>query len=398
VDTYQRGVSSLFVTSIVLFLVGLCLLAALINTSLHLTILCLLVFAIVAGFKLWTRSGASDLQFDLSLDRSRLFPGEPLRLTLSAANKGFLPLSFEAQCPISGGLRPLSDDGPLRAENTLLWFQSILMDWELEASRRGIHAIGPATMAAGDLLGFFVAQTRWKEEFEVIVYPRLVPLRPLPLPKRDFFGVPGGESPVDDPVYILGTVDYHHGRPARHIHWKASARHNRLQQKVFEPTEQEKIMLVVDVGGFDQTHEAAFEETLEVVASLTARFDEQGSAVGFLTNAVVPGGPPFISVTRNPFQVGSILETLARMEMRRGTAMADLLRRTPVIPWGTTCIYFALESTGETDRGRAVFSRRRTPVVFMEYQTTRRLREEHRSGHRVERRLSVEEVDGVALP
>ena len=77
-----------------------------------------------------------------------------------------------------------------------------------------------------------------------------MPLGPLSLPRRDFFGVPGGESPVDDPVYILGTTDYQNGRPAKYIHWKASARHHRLQEKVFESTEQEKILLVVDVDQF----------------------------------------------------------------------------------------------------------------------------------------------------
>ncbi|MBW1691959.1 MAG: DUF58 domain-containing protein, partial [Deltaproteobacteria bacterium] len=49
---------------------------------------------------------------------------------------------------------------------------------------------------------------------------------------------------------MLGTRDYQNWRPARHIHWKASASHNRLQEKVFEPSEQEKVLLAVEVSQF----------------------------------------------------------------------------------------------------------------------------------------------------
>ena len=41
-------------------------------------------------------------------------------------------------------------------------------------------------------------------------------------------------------IYIRGHGDYQAGRPSRFIHWKASARHHRLQEKVFDPSEQEK--------------------------------------------------------------------------------------------------------------------------------------------------------------
>ena len=37
------------------------------------------------------------------------------------------------------------------------------------------------------------------ETIEVVVYPRLVPLKSLSLPRRDFFGIPGAESPVAGP-------------------------------------------------------------------------------------------------------------------------------------------------------------------------------------------------------
>jgi uncharacterized protein (DUF58 family) len=386
VDIYQRGVSSLFVTRIALVPVGVCLTAALINGAHHLVFLCLLVFAVMAGLKLWSRSGASNIEFGLEIDKRRLFPGESLRVILTADNRRFLPLSFEAHIRVGGGLRgtrhgDVSHDRSIQTENSLLWFESLRLEWDLRALHRGVHAVGPATLAAGDLLGFYMKQNVWEERAEVIVYPRIVPLNSFSLPKRDFFGIPAGESPVDDPVYILGTIDYHHSRPARHIHWKASARHNRLQQKVFEPTAQEKVLLVVDVSGFsDESCEESFEEMLEVVGSLTARLDGQGCSVGLVTNGAVTDGRRLVPVTRNPFQVGTILEALARMEMRQEMSVLDVLLKSPAISWGTTCVYFAFESTSETDRGRAVFLSRRIPVVFLTCEGIRGLRAESRDG------------------
>ncbi len=70
---------------------------------------------------------------------------------------------------------------------------------------------------------------------------------------RELFGVPGVKSPVKDPVYILGTRDYQPSGPSRHIHWKASARHLKLQEKVFEPSEQEKVLLALEVGSFQKS-------------------------------------------------------------------------------------------------------------------------------------------------
>ncbi len=43
------------------------------------------------------------------------------------------------------------------------------------------------------------------ERFEVVVYPRIVNIRPVTLPKREFFGIPGAKSPVEDPVFVFGT-------------------------------------------------------------------------------------------------------------------------------------------------------------------------------------------------
>jgi uncharacterized protein (DUF58 family) len=379
VTVEARRVPSLFITSIMLVLVGLFLGIALLNSQRELTVLCLFVLGMAGGLKLWTEASSFRVRCGQTLDKTRLFAGEKLVLSVLAENGKPLPVWLEVSVPTDGFSAKAGSDQAIRGEGSLSWFQRTQFQWEMTATRRGVYQIGPIKVLSGDLFGFFQKETERSEQHEVIVYPRLVPLAPFPLQRRDFFGIPGGKSPVNDPAYILGTTDYHHGRPAKHIHWKASARHNKLQEKVFEPTQQEKVFLVVDVRQFAQSHEyEAFERTLEVVASLTALLDRQGCGVGLLANGAVRGGSPFIAITRSLRQVAAVLETLARLETEPAARVVDMLSVVD-IPWGTSCVYFTFKEDEETAVARECLERRNIPVLFLTAETVSNVR---RNGHR----------------
>jgi hypothetical protein len=193
-----------------------------------------------------------------------------------------------------------------------------------------------------------------------------VPLKPLSLPSRDFFGLPGAKSPVQDPIYILGTRDYQHGRPARHIHWKASAHHNRLQEKVFEPSEQKKVLLALEVNQFEKDNASErFERTLEAVGSLAVESYQKGYALGFVTNGVVEGGPSYLSIGRSLQKIPSILEILARLKMRADGSLADRLYRILETAWGLSCVHFSYEQDVGTRASAQYFSHRRIPTIFV---------------------------------
>lgn len=361
-----RRVPSLYLTGFVLIFVGAFLFAALLNARRDLAIASILVFAVVVGTKLWTKWSLSSIRCHAVVDRYRLFPGEKLRLRVGVENGKLLPIWLNVTVPVAGALR--TSDGAERAtgESGLLWYQGARFEWELTAEKRGVHALGPPRLSSGDLLGFYPREKNLGEVNEVIVYPRLVPLRSFPLPRRDFFGVPGAASPVQDPVYILGTRDYQSGRPARYMHWKATARHHRLQEKIFEPTEQEKVLLVIETDQFAKyTAQDEFEETLEVVASVVLWLDQHGCAAGLLTNGAMTGGySPIVPITRNPGQLPSILEALARLRMEPADALLEILRRGPGLPWGTSCLYFALDDGGAAHAAREHFAYRNAPILF----------------------------------
>jgi uncharacterized protein (DUF58 family) len=346
-----------------LVLVGVGLFIALLLGQWELTLLCLLVFTVAAAAKAWTALSRSGLACHAAVDRLRAFPGERLTLSVQAENRRWLPIFLQVGVPARGLLAP--GQAVPYAENGLLWHQRAAFRWELWATRRGVHAVGPLHAAAGDLFGFFTSRRIAADGIEVLVYPRIRPVRRSPLPRRDFFGIPGAESPVRDPVYILGTREYQHGRPAKHIHWKASARHHRLQEKLFEPTEQEKILLVLDVEGFarDEAREE-FERAVEGVASLAVERERQGCAVGVATNGtVVGGGAPLVAVGRSAQQLPAILGLLARLTMRRAAALLEILEGMS-LSWGTSCVGFARELAPGVLVARDALARRRMPLVL----------------------------------
>ena len=348
------------------FIVGLLLFIALLHGERNLTILALLVLGMASGAKLWTRMSLSGLECHSAVDKQKVFPGQKLSLRISTENGKFLPVWLEVNVPVDSFLRPASGETTLTKESSLLWYQRAHFQWELTAQRRGVHQIGPPHIFAGDLFAFFSREKKAEESHHIIVYPRLVSLKSFPLPRRDFFGVPGAKNPVKDPIYILGTRDYQPGQPAKYIHWKASARHHRLQEKVFEPTEQEKILLIVDVDQFARNKaDEEFERTLEIVASLAVRLDKKGYAIGLVTNGGMVGeGPTSVPITRNLKQLPAILEALARLRMEPKRDLIDILRRGLELSWGISCVHFSHEENEAVVGLEEYFKHRKTPVMF----------------------------------
>ena len=365
-ESQESRVPTVFIIPLMQFFVGVFLFVALLHNHRDLAVLAILVLGIMGGVRLWSRMSLSGIKCYSMVDKGKVFPGEMLTLHVRLENAKFLPVWLEIKMPIDGSLNPSPDNAIITNESGLLWYQRAHFNHTLVAQQRGIHHVGPSHIKVADLFGFFPRERGEQEDIHVIVYPRLVPLKPVSLSRRDFFGIPGAKSPVQDPIYILGTRDYQHWRPARYIHWKASARHNVLQEKAFEPSEQLKVLFVVDVDQFGEKNAAEeFEQTLETVASLAVQFDQRGYAMGFVTNGAVQGGPTILPIAGNPQQLPAILEVLARLQMKAKRDLFDTLHRGLQLVWGTSCMHFSYKENIKARAIEGYFSRRKIPMVFV---------------------------------
>jgi uncharacterized protein (DUF58 family) len=372
VNETQDRVVSAFAIPLMQVLVGAVLFGALVGRQVDLAIFAFLVMAITGAAKLWSRLAHRRLSCHERVDRGKVFPGETVSLRIHVENNKLLPVHFRLKLASGHVLTPADPQALGGQAGGLLWYQCVTFRFDFMARRRGVYPIGLARFAAGDLLGFFPRDQVVQEPQRVVVFPRLVPLRTHQLQGQDLFGRAGADHALEDPVYLLGTRDYQQWRPARYIHWKASARHHRLQEKVFQPSTQRKVILCVDAASYlAKEAEDDFERTLEVVGSLALRLEREGQSVGLATDAPTEeSGPTILAPAVGPVQVSSILETLARLRFETSGDLAAPVGWRRPIPWGTSCLLFCCEMGEGVARIKTYLTRRRVSTVLVACRVT----------------------------
>lgn len=341
---------------------------SLISSHKNLTLLLLILLAFVYGALLWSRLSLDRLEVSSSFDRDRVFPGETLQLHIIAANRKAVPVWLRVTVPIAGSVQSgFGMEAPVR-EQGLLWYQSVRFSWQLLPQHRGIYRLGPPQVITGDLLGIYPRVKEFNQQpLDLIVYPRLISLRPFTHIKKDLFGSPGAKSPVEDPIYLLGTREYHAGRPSRYIHWTASARLNRLQERVFEPSQQARVLLILDVSHFAAAAAfERFEKAISGLASLAVECERQGFAVGLVTNGTLSSSrSPLVSIARSARQSTMILETLAGVEMSCCKPIVENLRQVKGLNSAVSCVFFALHPQESSHDAIGILSRKKISVTMV---------------------------------
>jgi len=341
-------IPTLFVDPVPRFFLGVLLLLAFLFGSVELAGFCLVVLLLSTGAKLWRRVAAAGVTCRYPSVKLRAFPDETLAFGVHVTNSSVLPVTVRSRL-IGIGTSPGFDPGEDLRVCKVGPRKTVSIDWEWNTPGRGVYRIGPPVIEAGDALGFFFVKSDREDPLEIVVYPRLIPIAGFEAQPRELFGSLRARGLIEDPVNLVGTREYQPGSPARSIHWKASARLSRLQEKVFEPSRKARFLLSLDVSGFQESDdETGFEETLETAASIAHYLVRAGAYVGAMTNARLEGGPfPFVPVTRRPGHLSSILEMLARMTME--PAEGRLARIQKELPWtrGVSHILF----TRTADKG-----------------------------------------------
>ncbi|MDR1625165.1 MAG: DUF58 domain-containing protein [Spirochaetia bacterium] len=329
------GAVSFFSVWPVKLIAGLVLFFALVQTEFALALPAAGALGIGFAADLWARLASSRLSFTLCPDRDRVFPGENVGLVIELYNKKLLPVWLTLELPVpphfaeeeaSGG------QGFLHSGLRLLSWEKSRRVLGLRARTRGVARPGPARISAGDLLGLSSRTRSFGTAREIVVFPRRLRLKALSVPFQEYFGSHAARGPVEDPAWYAGTRDYTGTRPAKNIHWKASARLGTLQEKLYEPTLQRKLLFVLDADGWEAGEDPAgvsgnFERMMETLGTLAAALMETGASFGLVTNARLedsPGG--VLPAGRGPEHLGSLLEILARVTGTGGAGLEATLR------------------------------------------------------------------------
>lgn len=365
------AVSSYFLVPLVIAFVGVVAFAATAAESRALAGASGTALALVAALRLMGSLGPLRLEARVHPSSERLFPGDILAVEAEIENRKFLPVWLGAVLNLPAAFAAPAGPGrsPAPSHTTLGPFKTRAATWEYQALARGAFTLGPLVLETSDPLNLYRRETFIPYDGRIIVYPRVHPLEGSPLPFLEYFGIHPAKGIIEDPAWYEGTRDYSGNRPARNIHWKASARLDSLQEKIFAPTSHQKVFIFFSGRGYASGQDPkGFERALEAAASLAWAFSQGGADVGLATDRVCPGAFPFLPLGRGPEHLGKLLEILARSTVDEGSSLADLA--SPAGLKGASILVVAKYADELSARFFALPSARRDRVLFV-FQSTR---------------------------
>ncbi len=264
------------------------------------------LFALVVGIvpEIWYRSALRHLRIHQQVSTPRAFFGETLTLALSVENQKLLPLSWleiEDEIPeqltlLAGRAVPTYKDKRVALVHTFsLWsFQRVTRRYRLRCRAHGVYTFGPATVRSGDPFGWLIREERVPVRESLLVYPLVAPLASFGLPPRYPFGERATPHRLlEDPLRVAGVREYVLGDDSRRIHWKATARAGELRSKIYEPSSQYRLLILLDINTYKESWMGLDPELQELsiaaAASIAMWALDEGYAVGLLANSLMLG-------------------------------------------------------------------------------------------------------------
>jgi len=306
----------------VVILVGLLLVAAWFRQTAIVTLIGL-TLATVTFSKLWSTLALRRVHCDRALSTHGLFMDEQLTITIRVSNQKPLPLPW---LDVSQLLPPrlasartdaASLDSARVRTVSMPWYSRFTWREQVRAGHRGWYILPPVSVVSGDILGLYPRVTEMAGYDHVAVYPRIHPVRRLAIRRTDASGdLLGHASLQEDPTRMRGVRDYRPLDGLRRIHWKATARHQQLMVKLYEPSAVSRLVLALVADSFDPSEdEEPFELAVSSIASVAHYCVEHQMQFGLLSNARLGDGSGHaqLSAGSGDAQLIALLEQLARM-------------------------------------------------------------------------------------
>lgn len=299
---------------------------------------------LLAGFGLlmgiaytWARSLATHVSWERRLRQGIIVVGDVLVEAFTGHNRGPFPV-------IWAEVRDQSDVPGYRADRVEALDGHSEKRWEIKGvcQRRGVFHLGPWEVVSGDPFGLFEVRWRYPESRKVVIYPRIVHLPPLRLPRGP--GDSGARerrpAPTVD-VIAAGVRAYQPEDPLRHVHWPLTAHRGQFMTRVFDTEPSGDVWLVLDLDAAVQAGEgerSTEEYMVTLAASLAAKLVEEGRAVGGLWAGARPA---YVAPQPGRGHLWHLLALLAEAHAGSDIPLAALLERSlPLLGQSRTLVIF----------------------------------------------------------
>jgi uncharacterized protein (DUF58 family) len=206
--------------------------------------------------------GRTELHVATALVPPRVVAGERAVGEFKVTNVGkrrMLPVRLEL--PV--GRSFASIDVPSLAHDES--FEEVIV---IPTTHRAVIQVGPTRSVRGDPLGLMRREVKWADELELFVHPTTSRLQGVASGwLRDLEGRPTNDrSPSDVAFHTLR--EYVPGDDRRHVHWRTSARLNKLMVRQFIDNRRSHLGIVVDTDPASYADADEFELAVSMAASL----------------------------------------------------------------------------------------------------------------------------------
>ena len=308
--------------------------------------------AVVIGAFIWSWTSVNWLTIARYTQSRRAQVGRPLDEVFTVHNSSLLPkLWLEIRDHST-----LPNHHASHVVPTLMPRRRYRWETHTICTRRGEFTLGPMTIVSGDPFGLFQFPRKIAAMSSIIVYPPTVPIHRFATPIGT---LSGGEAVRQRAHFVTtnasGVREYQPGDSFNRIHWRSTARRERLLVKEFELDPLADVWIFLDLARealverpqakngaanvyapLPSLPPSTEEYGVTVAASLAQYFVNKGRALGFVTYAP---HREIVQPDRGPRQLTRILEILAVARSESDRSFKQMLSlETNHLGRGTTAI------------------------------------------------------------
>jgi uncharacterized protein (DUF58 family) len=272
----------------------------------------------LAGGYWWARQLATHLSVVREQHYGWVHVGDLLEERFSMQNGALVPASWVE----------IDDESDLpgysaRSVRSVEGGQTILWRTEGVCRQRGLFTLGPWQARTADPLGLFQVTFRHPTTQSILVYPPIVHLPGLNLPRGAATGTGRtSQAALEVTANAAGIRNYVPGDAWARIHWRSTAHRDELMAKTFDLEPSGDLWIVLDLDAAVQAgegEESTEEYAVILAASLANRVLEANRAVGLVAYGTLqpPGEaepeplPTIVMPQKGRAQQWRILEALA---------------------------------------------------------------------------------------
>lgn len=298
----------------------LIVLSGVIGRSMLLTFIGIFFLVFIYANQFYLKRVSDGVSVDVNKELIKLFKGENDEFTFTVKQESIYPLlNAKLRITIDNVLQFEQERKMVNSEQieleipfSLLGKQSVSLTLPFEAVKRGVAKIRTVEMRIPHLFGFgeVYLQSNNSLKLETVVYssPTIVGGVEKILP-RNVGDYPIKQSYFEDMSAIIGARRYVSSDPFNRVHWKATAKTNEMQTKLFEKTSQFSWTLMINV------RTSQLENLLDGITYLLEHATKKNIPFEIFVNVRKAGSVPFIYL---PTGVGKehlqkALEIIARL-------------------------------------------------------------------------------------